>query len=121
DELVDLGEADDLVEVAGDFRPLHAADRAAEVNVLASGELAVKADGDLQERADTAVDFRGSARRIGDAGEDLEQRALSCAVAPDDADDLALLDLERDVLERPELGSLHGRVVVPANRPGQER
>ena len=35
--------------------------------------------------------------------EDLEQRALAGAVAADDADHLAALDLEGDVLERPEL------------------
>ena len=32
-----------------------------------------------------------------------EQRALAGAVAADDADDLARLDLERDVLQRPEV------------------
>ena len=41
--------------------------------------------------------------RLGDAAEDLQQRALARAVAADDADDLALLDLEGDVLQRPEL------------------
>ena len=41
--------------------------------------------------------------RLGDRDEDLEQRALARAVAADDADDLALLDLERDVSQRPEL------------------
>ena len=34
--------------------------------------------------------------------EDLQQRALAGAVAADDADHLAALDLEADVLERPE-------------------
>ena len=34
--------------------------------------------------------------------EDLEQRALAGAVAPDDADDLAGLDVEGDVAQRPE-------------------
>ena len=41
--------------------------------------------------------------RLGDAREDLEQRRLAGAVAPDDAEHLAALDLEADVLERPEL------------------
>jgi hypothetical protein len=61
----------------------------------------MKTHADLQQGADTAVDFRRSARRFGDAGEDLEERALSGAVAPDDADDLALPDLQRDVFEIP--------------------
>ena len=41
--------------------------------------------------------------RLGDAAQDLEQRALAGTVAADDADDLALLDLEAHILERPEL------------------
>src|SRR5262249_31751729 len=102
------GEADDLVELAGDLRSLHAKDRAAEIDVLASTQLTMKTYADFQQGADAAVDFRRSARGIGDAGEDLEQRALSGAVAPDDAGDLALLDLQRDVLEGPELSGLHG-------------
>ena len=43
-------------------------------------------------------------RRLGDAGEDLQQRALSRAVAADDADHLAALDLEGDIAEGPEIG-----------------
>ena len=43
-------------------------------------------------------------RRLGDAGEDLQQRALPRAVAADDADHLATLDLEGDILQRPEVG-----------------
>ena len=43
-------------------------------------------------------------RRLGDAGEDLQQRRLPRAVAADDADDLAALDLEGDVAQRPEIG-----------------
>src|SRR5262249_44849051 len=42
DELLDLGEVNDLVELAGDFRPLHAQDRAGEVDVLASRQLTMK-------------------------------------------------------------------------------
>src|SRR5262245_46722724 len=121
DELLDLGEADDLVELAADFCPLHAQDRTAEVDVLASSQLTMKPHADLQQGADTAEDFRRSARRFGDAGEDLEERALSRAVAPDDTDDLALLDLQRDVLDRPDLSALHGGAVVAPKRPGDER
>ena len=41
--------------------------------------------------------------RRGDPRQDLQHRALAGAVAPDDADGLAGLDLERDVLQRPEV------------------
>ena len=40
--------------------------------------------------------------RLGDARQHLQQRRLAGAVAPDDADHLARLDLERDVAQRPE-------------------
>ena len=40
--------------------------------------------------------------RLGDAAQDLEQRALAGAVAADDADDLALLHLEAHILQRPD-------------------
>ena len=55
-----------------------------------------------------------SGRRLGDARQDLEQRALAGAVAADDADDLALLDLERHVLQRPEASGPAGRGVRAA-------
>ena len=40
--------------------------------------------------------------RLGDARQDLQQRPLAGAVAADDADDLAVRDLERHVPQRPE-------------------
>ena len=43
--------------------------------------------------------------RLRDPAEDLEQRALAGAVAPDDADHLAGLDVERHVAEGPEPSS----------------
>ena len=55
----------------------HAQDRAVEVDVLAAGQLGVEAGADLQQAADPAVDLGAPGGRLGDAGEDLEQRA-SC-------------------------------------------
>ena len=49
-------------------------------------------------------DLGAAARRLGDAGEDLQQRGLPRAVAADDPHDLPALDLEGDVAERPEIG-----------------
>ena len=50
--------------------------------------------------------------RLGDAREDLEQRALAGAVAADDADDLAALDFEGDVTEGPEIFGTFQRLNV---------
>ena len=43
-----------------------------------------------------------------DAGEDLQQRALAGAVAPDDAEELAPVDVEGDVVERVQLARTPG-------------
>ena len=48
-ELLDLGEHDDLVEFAVDLGLLHAQDRAVEVHVLATGQLGMESRPDLQE------------------------------------------------------------------------
>ena len=40
---------------------------------------------------------------LGDPGEDFEQSGFTRAIAADDPKDLALLDLEGNVFERPEL------------------
>src|SRR5262245_18662148 len=47
------------------------------------------------------MNFCKSCARLGDAREDLKERTLACAVTTNDADDLTLLDLERDILESP--------------------
>ena len=82
---------------------LHAQDRAVQVDVLAPGQLGVKAGAHLQQAAHPPVDLGPPAGRLGDAGEDLEQRALARAVAADDPHHFALLHLEGDILQRPEL------------------
>ena len=102
DELFDLGEIHDLVEFALDFNPLHAQDGAVQVDVLAPGQFGVEAGAHLEQAGDAALDLDPPAGGGGDAREDLEQGALAGAVAPDDPQHLALLDFERNVLERPE-------------------
>lgn len=41
--------------------------------------------------------------RQGDSGKQLEQSAFSGTVSPDDAEDLSLMELERDISHGPEL------------------
>jgi hypothetical protein len=50
----------------------------------------------------TALEVDASGRRLDDAREDLEQRALARAVPPDHADDVAVRDIERNVPQCPE-------------------
>src|SRR5689334_21114937 len=57
---------------------------------------------DLDECGHRAPDDDPSASRRRDAGEQLEQRALPCTVAADDAQGSAARHVEADVLKRPE-------------------
>ncbi len=118
--LLDFGEGDDLVELADDLGALHAEDGAVEVDVLAAGELGMKAGADFEQAADAPADDGAAFGRLGDAGEDFQERALARAVAADDADDFAALDLEGDVAERPE-GFLVGGRPQAAREPVERR
>ena len=71
----------------------------------------MNAGADLEQAADAPLDLDLAAGGGGDAREDLEQGALAGAVAADDAKDLALLDLEADVAQGPQLAALAVAVV----------
>ena len=75
------------------------------IDVLAAGQFRVKAGPDLEQAADPSSEFGPARRRLGDPAEDLQERRLAGPVAADDPDDLSRLDLERDVLERPEISA----------------
>ena len=96
DEVVELGEVDHRVEPPLRLAPAQPHQDAVEDDVLARGELGVEADAELDERRDPPG--HPDPARVGavDAGEDLQQRALARAVAPDDPEELALVDVERD-------------------------
>src|SRR5205807_1969610 len=100
--LLDAGEVDDLIEAALDVGSAHPHDGAVEVDVLPASELGMEAGANFQQRADAAVDNGTSRAGLGDAREHFEQGALAGAVAANDAHGLAVLDLERDVLEGPD-------------------
>src|SRR6266700_98237 len=102
DELLELRESHDLVEQCIDLRPAHAEKRAVEVDIFAPGQVRVKAGADLEQRANASADGRGASSRSRDSGQDLEQRALAGAVAPDDAEYFALGHGKAHVLQRPD-------------------
>ncbi len=62
----------------------------------------MEAGTDFQQRADAAADLRVPSRRLDDARQHLEQRALAGAVAADQADHFARLDVEGDAVQGPE-------------------
>src|SRR5580700_4843427 len=63
----------------------------------------MKPGADLEHAGDTAGELDAPLVGLGNAADDLEQRRFAGAVAADDADDFAALDLEGDVLERPKI------------------
>src|SRR6185437_6589299 len=66
-------------------------------------ELGMKARADLEQARDPAAYRHPPLAWLGNAREHLEQRAFAGAVAADDAQHLAALNLEADIPERPEL------------------
>src|SRR4029453_18218529 len=102
DERLELGEGDDVVEVALGLAAAQAEDGRVQVDVLAAGELAVEAGPQLQQGGDPAPDLDRAGGRGEDPRQHLEQGRLARAVGADEADGLAGPDLEVDVLEGPE-------------------
>ena len=89
-ELLDPGEADDLVEAPAYLRAPHTEHRAHQVDVLPAGQLGMDAGADVEQRADAASRARLAAGRVRDPGEDLQQGGLARPVRPDDPDRLSL-------------------------------
>ncbi len=99
DVVADIGKADDLVlATVGLFLGDPECERS-EVDVLDARELHVEAAGELQHGRDTTADLDVAARLVCDPGDDLEERRLAGPVLAQDRDDLALREINRDVLE----------------------
>src|SRR2546421_5165539 len=62
----------------------------------------MEAGAELDQRRDAAVHLDAAARRLRDAGDELEHRALPRTVAADDAERAAAGDRERHVFQRRE-------------------
>src|SRR5262245_26692777 len=117
DGFANLREVDDLLELSLALGLSHAEDRAVQKNVFAACEIGMKSRADLEQRSDTAVDFRFPFGGRRDARQDLQQCRLAGAIASNDAHDLAAPDLVRDVAQRPD----SGRCAEPARRHAEER
>lgn len=102
EERLDPRELDDARQLRRDLPLAHAENGAAQEHVLPSRELGVEAGPDLDERGEAAVDRDAAAGRRGDAGQQLQQRALARAVRADDAERGAARHVERHVAQRPE-------------------
>ena len=117
DELGELRERDDVVEAGGDLLARHPHDAALEKDVLGAGQVLVKASRNLDERANTPANPAAPLRRAQNAGQQLQDCRLACAVRPDDPERLAGPDRERDVLHRPELALFDRVAALTAEQP----
>ena len=99
DEVFHLRELDDLVEAFGDLAPRQPQHDAVDEHVLSAGDLRMKTGAQLDECRHATVDAHGPSRRLGDTGDELEQRALPGTIPPDDAVGHALPDRGRHVVQ----------------------
>lgn len=91
----------------------HAHDAAVHVDVLASGHLGVEAGAYLKEGGYTSAVADVACAGGGDVAEEFQEGALSGSVLAYDAYHVALLYLERDVLQCPDVvGVSFGGAVV---------
>ncbi len=102
-EIMQLGEVDDLVEMAVDELPGVSQESAVEVDVLARGKLHVEARAELDERRDIAAHDAFAFAGLQHSGDNLEHSRLAGTVGAHKAHDRALGNLEADVLECTEL------------------
>ena|SRR6516165_10246673 len=103
---VDLGKSDYLIKFTLYLCSAHAEDGAIQENILASGQVRVKARANLQQRGNPAPQPRRSAGWLGNPAENLQKRALACSISTNDADDLAGLNGEGDAPEGPQFALL---------------
>ena len=97
------GEIDDLIEFGLDLCAAHAQDSSVHEDILPSRHLAMEAGADFEQGAYASVGTDGTGGGACDAGEEFEEGGFTGTVLADDADDVALLDLEVDIAEGPDV------------------
>src|SRR5690606_18119966 len=102
-EFFNTAEIDNRVKLLANLRTSHTQDCTVEKNILPTGKLRVKASTHFQQRRHASVDLKTASTRIRNARQDLQQRAFPRTIPTNDAYRLALPDLERNILQRPEL------------------
>src|SRR6266567_243571 len=84
------------------FLPRYSHDLAVEIDVVAAAKFGVEAGAQLQQSGYPAVAENTAAGGLKDSAYNLQQRALAGTIGADDGEDLALLNVQIDVTERPE-------------------
>src|SRR5580692_7785773 len=79
----------------------------------------MKSSADLEQTSDSTVEVNPSCGRLGNPRHDFEQRGLAAAVSPDDAEHLALSNIQTQVPQRPNRVALFAAVRVIGCSPEQ--
>ena len=93
-------------------RAAHAEDRAIQEYIFATGKFRMKAGADFKQTAHPAIEFHAARGGPGDARQDFEESGLAGAIAADEAEDFAGLDLESDIVQGPKVRVAIGTVVA---------
>ena len=91
-----------MVEARSDVTRRHPKEGRVQIHVFASGQLRVEARAHLEQGSDSTTDVCVPGGRLCNAGQDFEERRLSCAVAADHCERLSHRDIERQVADRPQ-------------------
>src|SRR5207248_9705321 len=103
EELFKFRESHNFIEPGNDLSLAHAENRTVKKNVFAAGQLRVKTGPDFQQTRHSRAHHNLSFSRIGDSRNYFQQRTLACSVAANDANDVALVDVKRNIFQRPEV------------------
>ncbi len=99
DVFADVGESDDLIDVAKELGAAHAEQRGGKEDVLAAGVFRMESGTQFEQGTDAAGDRHRSGTGPNDAGNDLQQRGFAGTVLTDEAQGLAGHDIEGDVVQ----------------------
>ena len=99
DEIPNLGEVFDRLVAPVDFAFGKAEDGGVEIDVVTAGEFGIEAASQFEQCGDTSADVYGAARRLRNAGDELQRGAFSRAVFADDAEDFAAFNGKAQISE----------------------
>ncbi len=103
DKVADLRKRRDVLVALVDLARREPQDRTVQINVVPPAELRVESGAQLQQRGNPSVDIHSAGSGMQNPGHHLQQCALARSVLSHNAEGLAALHLEADVVERPEI------------------
>src|SRR3982751_3104563 len=99
EKFVDLSKGYDFIEFLSNFALGHTEYGAVQEDILSSGEFGMEARSDFQQAGNPPLQSNPARCRLGDAAQNLEERALTRAILPNNTDDFAPLDVEANVFQ----------------------